>query len=435
MEAIFLALVPSEDQKDLGVSGKSQEKTERFYYYALDDHPRKGVKSAETVESWQERVKEISRGYAPRDVWNEDETGSFWKALPEKSLSEKGKRCRGGKNSMQRVTVAFFVNAAGGKESPVLIGKSKKPRCFSKLKDASHPCGAHYFSNDKAWMRTEIMTDILAKLNTRMKREGRNILMFLDNAPCHPPKLMDMFSNIRVEFLPKNTTSRTQPLDAGIIKTWKVYYRRKLLRYVASQIDVKQCASDVIKSVNLLMAVRWMVSAWEKVKPEVIIKCFKHVGTNPEENQEEEDDDPFSGEELLDLNELVAKVSGETNVDAATYVADADSEALSHEHCVDTGDPNWRRNLRKEIIESHKSTETMQRNDEDDNEDIDQPLSRSEVGSDKDALRLAKQLVEFADWRDEEQLSVAIGWAHDLLCDLQLKSSKQSSLDSFVVKM
>ena len=45
---------------------------------------------------------------------------------------------------MQRVTIAFFVNAAGGKESPVLIGKSKKPRCFSKLKDVSHPCGAQY---------------------------------------------------------------------------------------------------------------------------------------------------------------------------------------------------------------------------------------------------------------------------------------------------
>ena len=61
---------------------------------------------------------------------------------------------------MPRVTVAFFVNAAGGKESPVLIGKNKKPRCFSKLKDASHPCGAHYLSNDKAWMRTEIITDM-----------------------------------------------------------------------------------------------------------------------------------------------------------------------------------------------------------------------------------------------------------------------------------
>ena len=177
------------------------------------------------------------------------------------------------------------------------------------------------------------------------------------------------------------------------------------------------------------------MSAWEEVKLEVIIKCFKHVDMNPEENQAEEHDDPFAGEELLDLHELVAKVSGETNVDAATYVADADSKALSHEPCVGTGDPNWWRSLWTGIIESHKSMETMQRDDEDDNEDMDQPLSRPEAGSVKDALWLVKQLVEFADWRGEEQLSVELGREHDLLCDSQVQSSKQSSLDSFVVKM
>ena len=126
-------------------------------------------------------------------------------------------------------------------------------------------------------MHAEIMIDIITKLKNHMKREGRNILtcMFLDNAPCHPPALKGMLSNIRVEFLPKNTTLRTQPLDAGIIKTWKVYYRPKLLRYVASQIDDKQSASDIIKSVNLLMP-------WEEFKPEMIVKCFKHVGFVPQ---------------------------------------------------------------------------------------------------------------------------------------------------------
>ena len=81
------------------------------------------------------------------------------------------------------------------------------------------------------------------------------------------------------------------------------------------------------------------------------------------------------------MDELVAKVSGETNVDAATYVADADSKALSHDPCVDTGDPNWRRNPGTEIIESHKSTETMQRDDEDDNEDLGWARSRTPCGS------------------------------------------------------
>ena len=43
----------------------------------------------DTVESWSERVKELTKGYAAADIWNEDETGAFWRALPSKSLSEK----------------------------------------------------------------------------------------------------------------------------------------------------------------------------------------------------------------------------------------------------------------------------------------------------------------------------------------------------------
>ena len=144
----------------------------------------------------------------------------MWKALPEKSLAERGKRCRGGKKAKQKITAAFFVNAAGGKETPILIGSSKKPHCFANVPDIPRPCGADYFSNDKGWMKSDIMINVLTKLNNKLKRTDRQILLFLDNAPCHPSSMKGMFSNIKIEFLPKNTTSRTQPLDAGIIKTW-----------------------------------------------------------------------------------------------------------------------------------------------------------------------------------------------------------------------
>ncbi|XP_068756432.1 tigger transposable element-derived protein 6-like [Montipora capricornis] len=62
-----------------------------------------GDVSKDTVESWSERVKELTKGYAAAEIWNEDEIGAFWRALPRKSLSEKGKRCRGGKNAKQRI--------------------------------------------------------------------------------------------------------------------------------------------------------------------------------------------------------------------------------------------------------------------------------------------------------------------------------------------
>ena len=71
---------------------------------------------------------------------------------------------------------SFLCECSQRRREPVLIGKNKKPRCFAKLNDTSHPGGAYYFSNDNAWMDTEIMIHLLEKLNSCMKRVKRNII-------------------------------------------------------------------------------------------------------------------------------------------------------------------------------------------------------------------------------------------------------------------
>ena len=51
------------------------------------------------------------------------------------------------------------------------------------------------------------------------------------------------------------------------------------------------------------------MSAWEEVETGVIVKCFKHVGMHPEEKDNtDEDNDPFAGEDLLDLDRWLGKV-------------------------------------------------------------------------------------------------------------------------------
>ena len=100
-------------------------------------------------------------------------------------------------------------------------------------------------------MNTEIMKDVLARLIEKFKRRKRNILLLMDNAPCNPPSIADSFSNINIKFLPKNTTSKTQPLDAGIVANWRVKYK-KLLLYVCSKVDGTKNASEIVKSITCL---------------------------------------------------------------------------------------------------------------------------------------------------------------------------------------
>ena len=114
-------------------------------------------------------------------------------------------------------------------------------------------------------MDSVIMLDILTKLNRRLQTQRRKILLFLDNVASHSSDLIEKFSNIKIVFLPANTTSRLQPLDAGIIKNFNTHYRKLLIKHVLTQIDSypteSLTATSIAKSVDILMAIRWVKKA------------------------------------------------------------------------------------------------------------------------------------------------------------------------------
>jgi len=55
-------------------------------------------------------------------------------------------------------------------------------------------------------MTRTIFLEYLQKFNAKMQIENRKALILLDNAPCHPK--MEL-SNVKLVFLPPNTTART----------------------------------------------------------------------------------------------------------------------------------------------------------------------------------------------------------------------------------
>ena len=108
-EALIIAKQLGEDAANFTASnGWLDRWKKRYNIIHMNVAGEEGDVSEETMTSWDERARELVRGYQPKDVWNMDETGLFWRAFPEKSLSEKGKRCRGEKQAKQRLTWAFF---------------------------------------------------------------------------------------------------------------------------------------------------------------------------------------------------------------------------------------------------------------------------------------------------------------------------------------
>jgi hypothetical protein len=102
---------------------------------------------------------------------------------------------------------------AGEKVPLLVIGKYAKPRAFKR----ANRLPVEYRANRKAWMTSTLFDEWLLKFHKRMRAEKRNVALTLDNCAAHFVNTAAV-RNVSVYFLPPNTTSKTQPMDAGVIK-------------------------------------------------------------------------------------------------------------------------------------------------------------------------------------------------------------------------
>ncbi|XP_054746356.1 tigger transposable element-derived protein 1-like [Anastrepha obliqua] len=167
-----------------------------------------------------------------------------------------------------------------------------------------------------------------------------------DNAPAHATDLSH--PNIQVEFLPPNTTSILQPLDQGIISTFKAYYIRKSFELILEKIEslnitvkevwkqfsILDCCEIVGKSLKDIRQ-STMRACWKALLPEVVVQ---ETVVNLVEDEYENvvrlanviKGDGFDEINVADIRELV--VDDELNeVDLAAMT----SEALSIEESSD----------------------------------------------------------------------------------------------------
>jgi hypothetical protein len=109
-----------------------------------------------------------------------------------------------------------------------------------------------------------------------MRGANRKVLLLLDNFSGHELGVelvggKQGLSNVRVEWLPPNTTSHWQPLDQGIIASFKTIYRKEWILYMLRQYEANK---DPNKTVNLLKAIQWTRKAWDQVTDTTIQRCW-----------------------------------------------------------------------------------------------------------------------------------------------------------------
>ena len=104
-------------------------------------------------------------------------------------------------------------------------------------------------------------------------------------------------SHVAVKFLPPNTTAHLQPMDGGIIRNVKAFYRRH-----QSLLFLRCLEDDKPQTADLKQAITMLSDSWREVTSTTIANCWRHVGILP---QQEEGDEEGTATEMQTIHASV----------------------------------------------------------------------------------------------------------------------------------
>jgi len=138
-----------------------------------------------------------------------------------------------------------------------------------------------YCNNSKAWMLATIFQDWLQDFGQEVAKKHGNkcVLLFLDNCPSHKVDGLTL-PNVDIHFLPPNTTSKIQPMDAGIIMSFKRHYRHLHVKWILSQVEEGKEINEL--KMDVLQAIRYIIKSWNEVTCETIYNCWNHTKILPD---------------------------------------------------------------------------------------------------------------------------------------------------------
>ncbi|GBC28956.2 CENP-B homolog protein 2-like [Rhizophagus irregularis DAOM 181602=DAOM 197198] len=209
-----------------------------------------------------------------------NETGLFYRLEPDQTLATK--RFSRRKVNKECLSIALYANADGShKLKPLIIGNFKKPCCFKNINIQNMPMTYH--NNTKAWMITTLFQEWIKEFDCQvdLKHQGQHVLFLLDNCSSHKISGLTL-RYTDIYFLLPNTTSKIQPMDAGIIISFKQYYHHFYMRWMLRYVEAGGHTEDL--RMDVLQTIRYIIQVWDEVNAEIICNCWCHTKILPDAN-------------------------------------------------------------------------------------------------------------------------------------------------------
>ena len=152
-----------------------------------------------------------------------------------------------------------------------------------------------------------------------------------------------------------------------------------------SKIDTAATATDVTKSVNVLIALRWVAIAWREVKVTTIQKCFRRAGILNSDLEVQalcEDEDPFQDIDVLgQMSSLISRSMGTLSHCSVEEYIDGENSLPT---CVDVGGDDWDESWLNSLTEQGPSSTNRVSDDEE--EELDLPPPQPKLKSFREAI-------------------------------------------------
>ena len=189
-----------------------------------------------------------------------------------------------GYEEKDRVTGYVCTSATGIRVTMYIIGKPKNPRCFRIER-----CPVPYLNQRNAWSDTVTFKkwfyDVFLPFICR--HTSRPVALLMDNCGLHGAELSDPRQKVTIMTLPPNCTSLHQPMEMGIISTWKLKYRSLLIRAIVEDLETLQQRRDDSTTLkqgmrglseghdpHLLDVAKMVEKSWAQVTVMTICRCW-----------------------------------------------------------------------------------------------------------------------------------------------------------------